>query len=265
MNKGILLPVYYREKKTQSIVNLLRQRAEDEEYFYNLQGLCVLWDVGTEESSILSEETIEPGGETRVTKNEFWKKGFKKIDFINNTFQEYLSPLLKQKGLELYYSKSIPKDIDNYFDGTVRWGFRLENYIKNFRRGISEDSRRAGGIMSLVGIEASVRNIVIIDSGKKSSYSLSISFHVCLHSVGHLEHLKIPSHGVGAEFFLEEIFAILENNNFGDIAFQDWKERLIWFCKMINKHQDTLFNPISSSLTKAVFNSIRARAIKVEN
>ena len=265
MNIGILLPVYCREGKAfADQPNYTATKANGIQFFYKLQDLYARWSVGTEENDTQTKKSNVLIGEALDTSNAFWKKGLNKISLINNTFHEYLSPVLEKNGLEIYYTKSIPKDIDNHFDGTVRWGIRPVNYAAHLRSR-SRDSREVAGIISLLHIEAGVGQRVITEFEERHIYSLYIDFVVRLRSVPHLEHLKIPSHGVGAELFLEDIFAMLENNIFASVRFQSWHDQLVWFCKMIVKHKDILFKPLPSSLGEAIFNSIRSRAIKVEN
>lgn len=179
------------------------------------------------------------------------------INSIKQTLHKRLSPILENHGLQFVYkSGGDPEETPIDFNGTINWRVVEKRYEQKFSKNRNN---------SLFLAEASVGKVIIKDSGKIYNRLPYVVFVVRLEQPSHLDHYKIPLGGIGAELFLEDLFAVLEENDFKNLSLPGCSERLDWFCRMIEKHQDVVLKPLSISILEAVFNSIRSRAIKVEN
>jgi len=142
---------------------------------------------------------------------------------------------------------------DDVFAGYLRW-YLIE---KKYERVLTRDRKK-----TLFSIEADARRMIFHDRNQVMDGNY-LTFKIRMRGTPHGESMKIPSYGIGAEFFLEELFAIFEDDTFASLSFPSWRERLDWFCMMIEKHQNVILKPLPKSMIENVFDSIRARAIKV--
>ena len=190
-------------------------------------------------------------------KYEISKGDLEMIGRVKDRLSQRLSPILENYGLRFSYQMGGgPGEIPKGFSGIICWLLKEIQYEKTLTRNRNT---------SLFRVEAGASKTVFADTGKTIRNPPHVIFRVRLTGTAHHEFMKIPLAGIGAEFFLEELFAVLERSDFIGISVPNLNDRLNWFFGMIEKHQNVVFSPMPESLLESIFDSIRARAIKIEN